>query len=62
MIRPPKSQLQDVQKDPADLEAEQAMSTVDYYNRYIRKEGEPVLTKKRYYEILKLKKKINEQR
>jgi len=56
MIRPPKSQLQDVQKDPVDLELEQAMSTVDYYNRYVRKEGEKVLTQEVYDKILEIKK------
>lgn len=60
MQRPTKSQLQDVQKDPVDLETSQALSSVDYYNRYIRKDGEKVLTQKRYDEILQLKKdKLN---
>lgn len=56
MISPPKSQLFEVQKDPVDLELEETFSLVDYYNRYVRKEGEKVLTQKEWNKILKLKK------
>lgn len=55
MVRPPKTQLQEAQLDPVDLETKQALSTVDYYNRYVRKEGEKVLTQAEYNKILKAK-------
>ena len=56
MIKPPKSQLFEVQKDPIDLELEEALSTVAYYNKYVRKEGEKVLTQKEWNRILGLRK------
>lgn len=48
-----KSQLVDVQKDPADLRRKDAniLPPHEYYNKYIRKEGEKVLTAKDYKEF-----------
>lgn len=39
-----KSQLYNTQHNPADIEAEKTLEPHEYYNLYVRKEGEKVLS------------------
>lgn len=51
--------LQSVQNDPAELE-KCKQDPVYFYNKYIRKEGEPVLDEKTYKELVKKRQKIGQ--